>query len=208
MPSDIEMTDDNDGRIIPATTTAWAQAMVTMCPKGKDPMTAIQDGSLSVDEVLDFIKSVPPELQWGVQEDAVAWVERYDDVTGELLSRLVAYMTSERTYRAGMTEEDFLEKYHDVIERAEQHDRRRDKRVELARVIRRSWVEPWVGDWLQELNGSRVILTRIRDVSRLCGFGEAALLVNSTSLERIQLARTAGGRGKGKRTALEIRAED
>lgn len=81
-------------------------------------------------------------MQWEVQEDAMAWIERYDDVTGELVSRLVAYMTSECMYEAGITEDDFLEKYHDVIERAAQHESRRDKRVELARVIRRSWVEP------------------------------------------------------------------
>lgn len=66
MSSDIEMTDDNRGRITPTTTTTWAQAITTMCPKGKDPLTAIQDGTLSVDQVLDFIKGVPPELQWEV----------------------------------------------------------------------------------------------------------------------------------------------
>ena len=56
-------------------------------------------------------------------------IEKVDDTTGEVICALMEYMTELREYEKEMTKRDFLAEYEDLVTRAAEHGKKRDKKA-------------------------------------------------------------------------------
>ena len=82
-----------------------------MCPTRKDPITAIQEGSFTTDQIIKVIKKALAKQKQDVQQEVVAQIKEYDEATREVISKLVEHIKVEGAYQAEMLEEEFLKKY-------------------------------------------------------------------------------------------------
>lgn len=165
-------------------------AVRTKCPPGTTLAAVVQQGILSNDEILNAVNGLPEEEQWEAQAEVMKVMnagEATDDNTGALLHDMAALVKSTGRYKAHLTEDQLMEQYHGVFQRAEEYGNKRDEpeEEESRQRITRLWQQPWIEDWLDTYGNTRTLQEEIFKVAEQIDFGTAVLLVNQAALSRV-----------------------